>query len=65
MLQDKLGLKSTVTFVAPGPLGLSLEPVTGDPVRLANAFLFAISPATSPPFASTSSAYGWLKFVRL
>ena len=30
---EKAALRSTVTFVRPGPLGLQLEPVTGNPVR--------------------------------
>jgi hypothetical protein len=31
---EKAALRATVTFVSPGPLGLQLEPVTGNPVRL-------------------------------
>ena len=30
---EKASLRAIVTFVSPGPLGLQLEPVTGNPVR--------------------------------
>jgi hypothetical protein len=42
---EKAALRATVTFVSPGPLGLQLEPVTGNPVRLSLSLSLSLARA--------------------
>jgi hypothetical protein len=49
-MEEKAALKATVTFVKPGPLGLVLEPISGNPVS--ELHCAALRRTALRPFAS-------------
>ena len=60
-LAEKAALRATVTFVRPGPLGLQLEPATGNPVRpayLGHLYHGRLSPLLLA--VSSSSLFGYI-----
>eukprot|EP01046_Picozoa_sp_COSAG06_P009962 COSAG06_NODE_533_length_14542_cov_17.021325_6_plen_220_part_00 len=44
-MEEKAALKATVTFVKPGPLGLVLEPISGNPVSALHYAALQCSPS--------------------